>query len=335
MWWSFYESDSGFNDFVARALCYVSGQAEDLVARLPRQEQEARLLRHLTEAPYLLVLDGLERMLVAYDRIDKNADDDSYRPKIGTVALDLPDVPTNATESFASPHRLRQTIVPRAGAFLQKLTQITKSRILITTRLFPDALQTPNGNPRPGCTAYFIQGLSDDEALALWRALGVTVSPLEFIPIAHATEGHPLVLQAFAGEVANYRKAPGDFSQWRADHPELDPTALPLVQSRTHILDFALQRLSIEVRQVLNLLVGLRAQVSFATLEAVLVGQDKACQSTHELDRALTELEDRGLIRWDRQANSYGVHPIVRSIVWNRLSPNDQQSIFNALAAYL
>ena len=143
------------------------------------------------------------------------------------------------------------------------------------------------------------------------------------------------MLQAFAGEVANYRKAPGDFSQWRADHPELDPTALPLVQSRTHILDFALQRLSIEVRQVLNLLVGLRAQVSFATLEAVLVGQDKACQSTHELDRALTELEDRGLIRWDRQANSYGVHPIVRSIVWNRLSPNDQQSIFNALAAYL
>lgn len=351
MWWSFYESDADFENFLTRALCYVSGQDEDEVRRLPWPEREAQLLRHLNEKSYLFVLDGLERILVAYHRMDASyLADDEYDEKTANAVAGAAGLPTSAAQSFVGQHRLRQTIDPRAGAFLQKLTQIAKSRILITTRLYPWALQLPSSEPRPGCFPYFLHGLSDDDALSLWQALGVSGSRTELMPIFRSVEGHPLLVQALASEVANYKRAPGDFGRWRADHRQFDPASLPLVQSRTHILEFALKGLSSKAREVLHTVIGFRMPASYGTLEALLVGKNKAgligwlvdwvtgkrkaCRSAHELDRALTELEDRGLIGWDREANRYDAHPIVRNVVWRLSGAKDQQAVYAALNAY-
>jgi hypothetical protein len=335
LWWSFYESDASFENFLIRALCYVSGQGEEEVRRLPWPEREAQLLQHLNEKPYLFVLDGLERILTAYHRMDASyLADDEYDQRTANWVVGAVGLPASAAQSFVGQHRLRQTTDPRAGAFLQKLAQIANSRILITTRLYPSALQLPNGQPRPGCFAYSLRGLYDDDALDLWRALNVTGSRAELLPIFRSVESHPLLVQALASEVANYRKAPGDFAQWQADHPQFDPTSLSLVQSRTHILEFALNGLSTEVRQVMNMLVGFRMPASYPTLEALLVGPDKACDSAKELDRALTELEDRGLIGWDRVANRYDVHPIVRGVVWQLTDAKDQHAVYAALEAH-
>jgi hypothetical protein len=52
------------------------------------------------------------------------------------------------------------------------------------------------------------------------------------------------------------------------------------------------------------------------------------------LDRALTELEDRGLIGWDREANRYDSHPIVRGVVWQIINVDDKRSINAALEAH-
>lgn len=335
MWWSFYESDATFENFMNRALCYVSGQNEDEVRRLPWQEREAQLLQHLNDTPFLIALDGLERILIAYNRMDASylADDD-YDQQTANWVTGAAGLPASAAQSFVGQHRLRDTTDPRAGAFLQKLTQTTKSRVLITTRLYPRALQSQTGYPRPGCFPYFLRGLSDDDALGLWRALGVSGSRAELLPIFHSVRSHPLLLQALAGEVAKYRKAPGNFAQWRADHPQFDPTSLPLVQSRTHILEFALRNLPTNVREVLNTIVTFRMPASYATLEALLVGADKACHSAQDLDRALTELEDRGLIGWDREANRYDAHPIVRGVVWQLTDVNDRRDIYTAIAAH-
>jgi tetratricopeptide (TPR) repeat protein len=176
--------------------------------------------------------------------------------------------------------------------------------------------------------------LSDDDAFRLWTSLNVKGSRAELVPLFRRVEGHPLLLQALASEIANYLKAPGDFAQWRADHPHFDPISLPLVQSRTHILEFALEGLSPKIRQVLHTLVGFRMPASYATLEALLVGQNKACGSAQELDRALTELEDRGLIGWDRGANRYDAHPIVRGVVWQLTDAKDQYAVYSALEAH-
>jgi hypothetical protein len=192
----------------------------------------------------------------------------------------------------------------------------------------------PTGHHRPGCIAYFLRGLSDDDALGLWRALGVKGSRAELVPIFRSVEGHPLLVQALASEVANYRKAPRDFPKWRLDHPQFDPASLPLVQSRTHILQFALEGLSTKVREALHTLIGFRMPASYAILEALLVGPDKACGTAQDLDRTLTEMEDRGLIGWDREANRYDAHPIVRGVVWQLAGDKNQRAVSSALETY-
>jgi tetratricopeptide (TPR) repeat protein len=336
LWWSFYEGHASFENFLIRALCYVSEQGEEEVRRLPWQDREAQRLRHLNEKSYLFVLDGLERLLIAYHRMDARylADDDYDQQTANFVAA--AGLPSSAAQSFMGQHRLRQTTDPRAGAFLQKLSQIAQSHILITTRLYPSALQLPNGKSRPGCFAYFLRGLRDNDALGLWRALNaVEGSRAELLPILRSVENHPLLVQALASEVANYRRAPGDFAQWRADHPQFDPTSLPLVQSQTHILEFALSGLSPKMRGVLHTLVRFLMPASYAVLEALLVGSGKACGSAQELDLALTELEDRGLIGWDREANRYDAHPIVRGVVWQLTDSGDQRAVYTALEAHL
>jgi tetratricopeptide (TPR) repeat protein len=335
LWWSFYESDADFESFLIRALCYVGSGREKAVRALSWPEREAQLLRHLDEEPYLFVLDGLERILIAYHRMDASyVADDEYDEQTANWVAGAIGLPATAAQSFVGQHRLRQTTDPRAGAFLQKLAGVQKSRILITSRLYPTELQVSTGGHRPGSIAYFLRGLGDDDALGLWRALNVKGSRAELVPIFRSVEGHPLLVQALASEVATYRKAPGDFAQWRADHPQFDPASLPLVQSRTHILEFALQGLSAKVREVLHTLVGFRMPASYATLEALLVGLDKACGSAQDLDRTLTELEDRGLIGWDRGANRYDAHPIVRGVVWQLTDAKDQRAVYAVLEAH-
>ena len=47
--------------------------------------------------------------------------------------------------------------------------------------------------------------------------------------------------------------------------------------------------------------------------------------------RVLTELEDRGLLGWDRRANRYDLHPIVRGVAWNGLDAAAQQGVYAGL----
>jgi len=46
-----------------------------------------------------------------------------------------------------------------------------------------------------------------------------------------------------------------------------------------------------------------------------------------ELDTALTDLEDRGLLGWDRRANRYDLHPLVRGAVFSELDSTTRNSI--------
>ena len=160
MWWSFYESDATFENFVIRALAYVTGRArEDVEKNTKPGEREEQLLAALDHAPFLLVLDGLERILIAYARLDaaRLADDDFDRQTANVVAGAY-GLPASAAQSFVGQHRLRKTADPRAGAFLRKLAGVRASRVLVSTRLYPADLQAMTGAPCPGCFALFLPG---------------------------------------------------------------------------------------------------------------------------------------------------------------------------------
>jgi len=56
--------------------------------------------------------------------------------------------------------------------------------------------------------------------------------------------------------------------------------------------------------------------------------------SEKALDLALTNLEDKGLLGWDRKANRYDLHPIVRGVVWNNLDADKQYEIHGSLRTH-
>jgi tetratricopeptide (TPR) repeat protein len=339
MWWSFYESDAYFENFVIRALAYTAGLPEAEVRQIPAQEREDRLWQVLDQRPFLLVLDGLERILLAYARMDAAhlPDDDLHEQTANDIAR-FYGLPDNVKETYLEKHRLRQCTDPRAGHFLRRLAQVRASRLLISTRLYSAELQTNTALLRPGCYAVCLTGLSDDDALALWRAFigGVRSGTSEqLLPLFRAFGNHPLLLYALAGEVAGYRPAPGDFDCWREAHPDFNPATLPLQNARTHVLEFALRGLSAVQRHVLHTIAAFRMPATWETLHAVLVGEEpKPCRDDRALDATLTELEDRGLVGWDKAANRYDLHPIVRSVVWQALDAHARQGIYGALHSY-
>ncbi len=332
MWWSFYESDATFENFVSRALAYVTRRPLDEILNIPAPDRETQLLAALDREPFLIVLDGLERMLIAYARMDAaHLSDDDYDKQTANVVANAIGLPASAAQSFTGEHRLRKTADPRAGAFLRKLSKVKTTRILVSTRLYPADLQMVTGEALGSCYAIFLPGLADDDALELWRALGVTGARDVLLPLFKTVDKHPLVVQALASEVAQYRRAPGNFEQWRHDHPEFDPFSLPLMQVKSHVLEFALRGLDDKSRQALQVIAAFRMPARYDTLAALLMGEGKACADEHELDNVLTELDDRGLIGWDKRANRYDLHPIVRGVVWSGLGDDTRRGVYEIL----
>jgi hypothetical protein len=109
-----------------------------------------------------------------------------------------------------------------------------------------------NGDSMQGCAAIFLHGLADDDALELWRAFGVSGPRDLLLPLFRRFDNHPLLIQALAAEVARYRRSPGNFEDWRHNHPDFDPFSLPLANVKSHVLEFSLQGLSDSTRKVLQ-----------------------------------------------------------------------------------
>lgn len=314
LWWSFYESDATFENFVTRALAYVSGRPLAEVQQIPAPGRESQLLAALDREPFLLVLDGLERILIAYARMDAARLEDSQ---------------------VGSQKNLRKTADPRAGRFLKRLAQVRGSRILVSTRLYPADLETEGGDPTPGSFRLDIEGLTDEDAVELWRTLGITGSRDLLLPVFDTFGRHPLLIQALAGEVKRFRRDPGNFEEWCKTNPRFDPTRFPLLQdAMAHVLEFALRGLNGKAQRALQIIAAFIMPASYDTLSALLISEGKVCADERELDAVLTELEDRGLVGWERRTNRYDPHPIVRGMVWSGVDSKSRENVHDALYEY-
>lgn len=339
LWWSFYESDAHFENFVIRSLAYVAGLPLADVQALEHPERERRLLNVLNREPFLLVLDGLERILMAYSRMDAARLDDEDLDLQTANALTTPEQDASSADQLTATERIRQQQLrkasdPRVGLFLRKLAQVQASRILISSRLIPADLQTETGQCIPGTTAIMLRGLRDQDALELWRQFGVKGSRDALQPLFRRFANYPLLIRALAGEISRYRPAPGDYDRWCQANPTFNPFSLPIRQIRTHVLEFPLEALDAVAGLVLTTIVGFRMPATYASLVELLVGDGKAMENEAHLDAVLNELEDRGLLGWDRNANRYDLHPVVRGVSWSRLAEEAKLDIYSMLHSY-
>ncbi|MCX7841407.1 MAG: hypothetical protein N2559_18390, partial [Anaerolineae bacterium] len=119
-WWSFY-TERDFGAFLSRALTYVSGGKIDPKTIASDRERVDVLANVLRQSRFLFVLDGFERVLRAYARMDA-----AYRG--------------DAVDADAR-HEYRACADPNIGIWLRCLASggaLTKT--LITSRLFPREL---------------------------------------------------------------------------------------------------------------------------------------------------------------------------------------------------
>lgn len=336
IWWSFYDRDSQFGTFVLRSLAYVTRRpVPDVRAASGAAEPMDELLEELGREPFVVVLDGLERLLLAYSRPDAAHVHDSEVEDVAEQGLAEARGTAVAAGSFAGKARLRAATDPRVGTFLRRLATLPASRVLITSRLYPRDLQHPDGRPIGGSAPYVLDGLTDADALALWRGSGNGTDNAELVELFRAFGNYPLLIAALSAEVAGFRPAPGDYRAWQRANPGFDPFQPGLLTAddrKSHVLRYALQGLTDVDRQVLQTVAAFTAPVAFGTLRALVLGSGRIVADDAELDRVLTALEDRGLLGWDRAGDRYDLHPVVRGVVFAGLDRAAQQAIYGRLA---
>lgn len=249
LWWSFYEGSASMTRFLQELLAYATGQPMRQVKRLNWVELADQALAALRGRRYLLVLDGFERLLTAYHRFDPSK---------------LRDEEVEQDE--------RSLIEPQADDFVRRLAAAGPSKILISTRLMPTALQGRFGQEVPGVRQLRLPGLTETDTRALLARLDVHGSQRAIAGFFGPLGNHPLLVGIVAGLVRDYRAEPGGFDRWLADPTAggtLHVSDLDLSQRRSHILAAALTELPAGSRRLLGWVSALSVTVGWATLEGI------------------------------------------------------------------
>jgi tetratricopeptide (TPR) repeat protein len=316
-WYSFYEGGADMAAFTAYALAYTTSRSLKKFRGRNVSDLAPELLRELHRRPYLLVLDGLERVLVAYHRIDASqARDDQVE---------------SGSEHCAC-------IKPSDAELLRQLVASAPSKILVTSRLMPSALTNAVHHPLPGVRHLHLRGMHPDDAIRMMRALGIRGDEQSMRNYFKENfDNHPLLLGIVAGLVNDYVRDPGNFDRW-ADDPQggaaLHLAALDLRQRRTHILAAALSGLELGARQLLSRIAALSDAVAFETVEALSPFKQQP-EPLAKLVSALQDLERRALLHWDRGKNSYDLHPVVRGYAYDLLDETQRIDISNKIVDHL
>ena len=161
-WYSFYEKGAVMADFCRRALAYMTGWPLANFRSKKAFEVAELLIRHLQAAPWLLILDGLERVLVAYHRFD---------------AAQVADEEAGAGDQISKRDPCA-AIRNEDNDLIRAFAGAAPSKILLTSRLVPSVLLNPSGLPIPGVLHERLPGLRPADAEALlslryyWRLHG-------------------------------------------------------------------------------------------------------------------------------------------------------------------
>ena len=180
------------------------------------------------------------------------------------------------------------------------------------------------------------------------RQSGVTGDSAAMLSFADQFGRHSLLLRIVCGMIADYRKKPYDFDSWCADPiygGGLKLNEVDLKQRYTHILHYALAGLDEPTRRLLCRIALISEHTTYETLSVLNPflppKPDRAKKSTgpsvagleyHQavtsFDTALRELENRGLVQWDRESNRYEMHPVVRGYSAELIEGNDRTETF-------
>jgi len=315
VWWSFYDEPT-FEEFLRQTLEHLG--ITPLPAG-PRQQADA-LLRLLHQPGTLLILDGFERALRAYGTLDA--------PYQGDTPSPLPSVGRGEGAGGWGEGQ-QDCLSPTADHFLRAVCALPglRSKVLLTIRLRPRALESPGGDLLAGCREEELDHMQPDDAVAFFRAQGVRGSRAE-IESACASYGyHPLSLRLLAGLIVRDPQQPGDVAA--AGHLDVSGEQ---VARQHHVLERAYESLAPAGQRLLSRMACFRGPVGYEAIAAIGAGDRQG--HPHGVDADLRDLVARGLVHHDRRANRYDLHPIVRRYAYDRLTGGEREEAHRTLRDY-
>ncbi|MGA2139698.1 MAG: DUF4062 domain-containing protein [Verrucomicrobiia bacterium] len=284
LWWSFYE-ERELSRFLEKAIAYASGgtlKAQDIPSDRERVDALTNLLR---QKRFLVVLDGFERVLRNYARLDA-----AYRGD---------EVDEDARNDY------RACTDPNTGVLLRSLASgAFLTKVLITTRLAPRELDDLEGAQRIELT-----GMAAQDAVAFFQAQGIKGIRAE-IEAACADYGfHPLSLRLLSGTLVKDPRYDADIKH----APKVDVLGQ---DKERRILEFAYNSLSERGQVFISQLAAFRSPLKWEAMTAIFA---KDFKDGDELVRTVTDLVERGLYQHASFANTFDMHPVVRRYCYDRL----------------
>lgn len=359
IWWSFYERGATMRSFIRYALAYLTGQDPDALKGRDVMENFKELQTVLNNGRYLIVLDGLERVLVAYHRWN---------------AAQMRDDSIEDAESIIKDRDLRTCTDPKDEQLIQGLLTCKNSKILMSSRLIPLATENRAGNLSKGVRHIHLNGLHEEDALRLVRSESVTVQNEEQFKTFMTGFGyHSLLVTLIAGRVNKFRRARGDFDAWYAQEGRtLTVTDFDVRQSQSHVLKYAFEGLEAEQDRFLSQIAAFGDAIEYDTMTVFnpfakpapipmrepyswASDEEKAQYEQYQkdieahdtylkskdyqnalaqFDGILDELEQRGLLRWDREKDRYDMHPVVRGYAFDRLGGDTKTGTFERIGEH-
>ena len=242
LWYSFYEQGADLNDFCVHALAYIRHEPPKTFRGRRTLDLGDELRRELDARPWLLILDGLERVLVAYNRAGKEhmTDEEAVVARDG-MGLD---------------REPRGCFRPEDDDVLAMLAQAGQGKLLASSRLTPIVLTNSAHQAIPGVRHVALEGLTPEDAERVLRNADVRGDGWR---MRHYLDdnfaGHPLSVGAVAGQIATFQEARYDFDRW-VEHPSggADPALITktLRGRQNHILSRAFDDLDDDAKALLG-----------------------------------------------------------------------------------
>jgi len=300
IWWSFYDREARLETFLMKALQYASEGKIDVQAIPSTRDRMEALYKLLCEKRFLLVLDGVERVLRAFAGLGSPYQGD--------------EVKKDERGDF------RTCIDPNVGIFLQWLCSgSSKTKTLLTSRLCPKELDDIDG-----CLHKELKEMNKEDAVNFFCLQGVKGTRAEIENACQPFGYHPLSLRLLSGLIVKDPKYMGDIRAWTRHNllPELTGT-----EREHHILELAYNCLDSQKQTLISKLSAFRNPMDY---ESIAIFNE--FKTEKEFDDALVELVDRGLLLRDIKSNKYDLHPIIRRYCYDRLM--DKTGVHSKLRDY-
>ncbi len=298
VFWSFYEGDSSFENFIEETLKYLKQDVPQ-----SKREQIDELLKVMQSQKILLIMDGFERLLRAYGNMNASYQSDEGKKREDTD---------------------RDCVNLDTEHFLKSICSMPnmKSKALMTTRMSPRALEK-FGQFIQGCREEELKAMHKDDAIAFFRAQGVQKGTNHEIEEVCKLYGfHPLSLRLLAGHIMSDFKNAGDIVVAQKLNVSGDIT-----DHQNHILEVSYNGLSSRQQKLLSTIACFRSSTKLDVLESI-------AENKETLENDLHDLMKRGLLQYDKNNKIFDLHPIVRRYAYDQLTVADRATAHSRLVNY-